>query len=485
MISISKKKLVLNILLFSFLITSFFIFYQTNDVKKMLITLLLTWLCVCLVTIKKDFTGVVFSFFMLSFFTFLLSRITIVTFSGYSPSYTGLLGTAFSNGKTVKDTLFILFLSILFLFVGYSMKIAKKDTKIRIDVVPSFHNVKQVSKLVFLFSFVLRVLVLFEMINTTKSVGYYESFSVFQSSLPSVLVLFSEMYDISLFIFLSCMPKKKECKLFLNLYLLDGFLALLSGRRVEFLLNIIAIIIYISYRHYKNKKEKWINGSLILFLIVVSPILFISLNAIGDIRGGVVTEGTSSILDSVKKFFFSQGISVNVIGYTLEYLDSLPKQNYSFGPIIEFFKTKILDVFFGSDYFLVGQTVQRAMEGNLYSHTISYYIMPDLYLKGIGYGSSYVAELFKDFSLFGVVAGNFFYGLLFKNAFTLLDKGTPFFKGVVFLMIRQVMFAPRSSFSNFLVSSVSIPKLFAIVVILFVSQTLIQTSEKGMSDLEK
>lgn len=484
MVNISVNSVIRKFLPSLLLVIFFSTYYQMNDNYGLFYVLVITWLFVIIATLKKDFSNIVFSFFMVSFFAFLLGRMCTVVFFRYTPSYTGVLGTAFSSGDTVKEILLILFLSIMSLYIGFSINILNRanDEEVRKSNT-NLTNIKLASKLLYYFSFIFRLVVLFEMIRATKTTGYYESFSTFNSTLPGILVIFSEMYDVALFVFLSCMPTKKESVFLIYLYILEGIMSLISGRRVEFLLNTIIILIYIFYRHNKNKDEHWISKRIILVLFLVTPILFIVLNMIGDVRGSNFT-ATSEIENPLKKFFFSQGISVNVIGYTIEFLDSLPNQNYSFGPVIEFFKTKIIDIFSNSNYSLIGQTVQRAMEGNLYSHTISYYIMPDLYLRGIGYGSSYVAELFKDYSLFGVFIGNIVYGCLFRNCFSIVDRSNPFLRGIIFLMIRQMMFAPRNSFTNFLVASISTSKILAIIIIYILSLILMEFSNRKEMTLD-
>src|SRR5690606_3586624 len=119
-----------------------------------------------------------------------------------------------------------------------------------------------------------------------------------------------------------------------------------------------------------------------------------------------------NIIDSIFEFFYAQGVSANVIGYTMVLDESIPDGKlYSIGPILQFISN-----YYG--YFIQGipmpsgQTVELALNGYLFSHTISYLIMPTLYLAGIGYGSSYIAELYADFGYFGIIFGSLFYGLL-------------------------------------------------------------------------
>lgn len=479
MIKLSIKEIMIKIIPIIILISCLIVFYLTNDILNMFFTMLILVFFIFIITIKRDLSNIVFSFFILSFFTFLVARMLVVTIFKYSPTYTSLLGTAFSNEETVKRVLLILSISFISLYFGYSVKLTTPKSKSIKKISNSYLiSIMQASKILFYCSFFFRIMVLFQMIKSTHIYGYYETFATFQSSLPGIFILFSEMYDIALFIFLSCRPTKKECTFLIYLYLFDGLLSLISGRRVEFLLNLIVVVIYIAYRHFTNKNEKWLNKRIVFSLLIVAPIILGLLNVVGEVRGGGSSQ-TSNFNEGINKFFFSQGISVNIIGYTIDFFDSLPKQNYSFGPIIEFFKTKVLNVFIHSNFSPVGQTVQRAMEGNLYSHTISYYIMPDLYLRGIGYGSSYIAELYKDFSYSGIIIGNFFYGFMFRNFFLYVNKNGPYIGGLLFLMIRQIMFAPRSSFTNFLVNSISIPKILAIIIIFCMAQIIMRISKKG------
>lgn len=472
-----KKKIMkgINFVVFVLFTISFVFFSQFRDLNVMFNIIILFMVYTGLVSFSKYPENIPFFLFLVSFFTFLLGRMVVTNYFNYKEGYNGLLGTAFSNPDIVFKILILVFISLLFLSIGYIISLPINFKKKAINNLNK--EIRLISKYFFIFSFIFRILVLVEMIQTSSSVGYYESFSTFSSSLPSVFRLLSEMYDISLFIFLGTMPTKKESLPWISCYVLDGILSMLSGRRSYFLLNIFIIVIYYFYREYdsrKKKGEKWINIRHFLIFIGSFPFLIIVLNIIGSFRGGngYKSDGISA---SFLEFLYSQGISINVIGYTINFDKSLPNRNYSFGPIIEFFVTKILSRFGNINTNLYsGQNIFRALEGNLFSHTISYFIMPDLYLRGIGYGSSYIAELFKDFSYIGVVLGNIFYGVFFRNIFKLIQNVDAILKGIIFLMVRQLMFAPRSGFTNFLVAALSLPKVLCVVIILLISYIINQ-----------
>ena len=62
------------------------------------------------------------------------------------------------------------------------------------------------------------------------------------------------------------------------------------------------------------------------------------------------------------------------------------------------------------------------MEGYQYTHTISYIIMPDLYLKGVGYGSSYVVEVISRLRIYRIDNRRHFNRLLDSNIFKMMGS---------------------------------------------------------------
>lgn len=454
----------------------FTIFYQTGNMIGTVFALLVLVVTLISLSFTNWPRNVPFVLFLISFTTFLLGRVIVTGIFNYNTELLGYLGTSFSDSKIVLHMFLLLFISLVSLYVGYLFRVSIKEKRTE----KSAYYVSEVSKVLFLISFLFRLIVLAEMILSSRTYGYVESFSTFSSSLPGVFQIFADMYDITLFIFLSTKPNKKTTYLFLSLYMIDGIGSLISGRRSIFLLNLIIIVVYIFFRQITNedKNEKWITKKMVSIFAVSIPFLLIMMNIIGNVRN-LDGDGsnTGGILDSIKQFFYSQGVSINILGYVTSMDSTLPKNNYTFGPIIEFIKKNVLSLFGDIDKSMFfGQNVYRAINGNLFSHTISYYINPNLYLQGVGYGGSYIAELYHDFSYLGVIIGNVFYGFLLRNFYGFVNRFGPIVQGCMFIMLRQIMFSPRSGYTNFVATALSVPNVLGIALVIIGSQVLRELS---------
>ncbi|QCS52391.1 O-antigen polysaccharide polymerase Wzy [Priestia flexa] len=207
--------------------------------------------------------------------------------------------------------------------------------------------------------------------------------------------------------------------------------------------------------------------------IVALPVLMVFMTIIGKLRSSNwTTSGDSSVKDSIFEFFYSQGISANLIGYTKLYHEYVPKGRlYTFGPLMEFVDNKIIRPMHGMPG-LFGQNIDRALNGYLYAHAISYLIMPTAYLMGIGYGSSFVAEMYNDFSYGGVFVGSIVYGAILYLFYHMLRNSNYVVVIFTLMMTRSILFAPRGAALSFIVSSFSMPKIFAVIVIVIGAKAL-------------
>ena len=115
---------------------------------------------------------------------------------------------------------------------------------------------------------------------------------------------------------------------------------------------------------------------------------------------------------------------------------------------------------------LKGQTVERALEGYQYSHTISYLIMPDLYERGVGYGSSFIAEWYQDLGMFGVIIGSFLVGVLMVIFTKMFSAKSVLTVTVALLMMRMTLFIPRASSIAFIIDTFSPVNILGVGLIL-------------------
>ncbi len=62
-----------------------------------------------------------------------------------------------------------------------------------------------------------------------------------------------------------------------------------------------------------------------------------------------------------------------------------------------------------------GNSIENALYGHSLAHRLSYLEYGDYYLQGHGVGSCYIAELYHDFGVIGVMAGNYIYGYILRK----------------------------------------------------------------------
>ncbi|WP_033827563.1 O-antigen polysaccharide polymerase Wzy family protein [Bacillus andreraoultii] len=457
-------------------ITLFLIGLLFENIYVMLASVLLILMHNILYSLKEFYKRIIFFSFNITFFVFLIGRMLVVSLFNYKSQHLGLLGLAFHEKDKVLVILACQFISLLSLFIGY-ITIQRLDLKFlkgKKEYSANFiNNFRIISLLLFFFCMIFRIYYLIEMQQVASTEGYYDTFSTFTSSLPSVLVLFSEMYDVALFSYLATNPSKKRSIIPIGLYIFEGLMAAIAGRRSVLMLNLLIILIYFCIRSIndssskENKVEKWFGKKEFVFVSILFPILMVFMTIIEVRRSRYSRTDPSNYFEAILNFFYSQGISANLIGYGQMYKESLPKAGfYTFGPIFEFIDSKVIRPLKGLPE-LFGQTVQRALEGHLFSHAISYLIMPTLYLSGVGYGSSFIAELFVDFSYLGVFIGSMIYGSILFILMYILRNSNLILITFALLMTRQILFAPRGAALAFLVSAFSTSKILAVGIIIF------------------
>lgn len=474
-------KIVRNLLLVSSLLF-FLIGLALENPKTALIAILMVFVNNIMYSVKKLYERVIFFSFNVTFFVFLIGRMVMHAFFGYSNmSYgfsLGIFGLAFYEEQFIFVILTCIYISLVAIYIGYLLiqKVDLSFLRSKKELDGSFlYSLRTFSLVFFYFCLIFRYYNVYEMTQVASVEGYYESYATFTSSLPGILVLFSSMFDVAFFAYLATNPSKKRSIIPILLYLGEGLFATFSGRRSLFMLNLLIVFVYFCIRNVRSsetREKKWLGKFEWTLGMAAVPSLIVFMNIIGRIRGNSSVDSPTGFLESIKSFFHSQGISANVIGYTRLYEDVLPKGKlYTFGPLMEFIDNKIIRPLKGMPE-LWGQTQERALEGYLFTHTISFFIMPTLYLSGVGYGSSFIAELFHDFSYFGVFLGSLVYGSLLFVLFYVLRYSNYILIIFALLMTRAILFAPRAAALSFIVSAFTMSKIVAVIIILFGAKLL-------------
>lgn len=174
--------------------------------------------------------------------------------------------------------------------------------------------------------------------------------------------------------------------------------------------------------------------------------------------------------------------SINVIKFTEKYKSGLdPTAKYSFYSTIQWLQegiwNRLLDL--NLDFSFESQTKLTALHGNNLADYVSYNAMRYTYLKGGGWGSCYIAELYADFGYIGVFLGNILYGVLINGVLKgISKKNSIWLTACGFLVIDSLFKAPRGTFDDFLrnfeyIYNLGIPIIVYIIVNMKPSKRLI------------
>lgn len=469
----SKKIIVRNSILF--ISISFFVigllFSSTNVLVWSLCFMLahnLWYAC------EKFSERIIFFAFNCTFFTFLVGRLVIKTFTGYvDPWSKSPYGLDFQDDNIILSIFIILYLGLLFLYFGYRV-VKNKNLNFKKSKLYSFRRVESiafVSKYLFYFTYIFNVLILRDKANFTDNNGYAELYASYSSSYPGWVEKLSQMCPTALFIYLGTLPSKRKSFFPLVLYVISGVLSLIVGQRNNFVLNLLIVLVYLCLRNITDKKQRWFGKKEIISCIVSFPVIVVILNAVSHIRFES-SSAPKSFLDGISEFFYNQGVSVNLIGYA-QTLDQqfLVGKNYTFGRIIDFLNNNSItqSIFHVPKY--NSQTLESALYGNSFADSVSYILSPSRYLKGWGYGSSYLAELFHDGGYAGVIIGSFILGIILAlmiRAFKHSILGI----WMCLSMTRLLLYVPRDTSTSFFVSTFTLINILTLFIIFLIASLL-------------
>lgn len=445
-----------------------------NNSNVMVVSISVILLHNIIYSLEDFYNRITFLAFQCTFFTFLYGRIffRFISNQGY--------GLNFDSNNTIKHILVSLFISLFFCFLGYLFK-NKNDKEIREGKDNQY--IKIASKYTFYFAFVFRMMVIFERVIFVKDTSYVDYYLSYSSSLPFMAIKFSEMMPIALFIYLACMPSKKECKIPIILYFVEGIGVLAYGQRNGIVLNVLVIIIYLCIRNSMcNVNEKWFGKKQIIITLILAPICIIFLYSFSFIRAGNSYQ-IESPMQTIVKFFDGQGNSVNIIGYGTEFQENFPKgKHYTFGGIVSFFKRNVITEMFLNIPTYKQHTEEMALYGDSYGQTISYLVDSWSYMKGKGLGSCYIAEVYHDYGYIGIILCNTIYGVILAVLGKGLRNKSWLTGAIALLMIKNILYAPRAEAVAFITSSINMINIATIIIIVIFARG-VKTKIKGRNKI--
>lgn len=411
--------------------------------------------------VKKN---ILIIFFHITFFTFLLGRVFFELLNG-NIYY-------LYNHEYVYEVSLILNISLIGLMIGNTFyglfrnrkRIINKSTVNKPFISESkINTIKTVSFIFMLIAFFAMIIRKFEIIILMKSSSYTEWRLLYETVLPSIIIRLSNMYNLSFFVYLSSMPKRKNALIAIAMFLFIGFLTLLYGIRSEIVLNILFSVFYLIIRERFIDKERVNNKNIFKYIAFGLPFIPIILLWIGSYRYGNIFE-FSGIISSFKDFFVDQGGTIDLIFKAIKYGNQLPQNGlYTIDGINEMIKNNYIIKLLFNTITYRAHTIERAIFGTSFGQTIAYYTMPTAYLSGIASGSSYLAEVYLDFGLFGILIINFIYGFILKVMSSITKKNIVLLV-IVFFMVENLLYAPRAATDGFISIFLSFTNIVAILL---------------------
>ena len=280
--------------------------------------------------------------------------------------------------------------------------------------------------------------------------SYAEYYTTDTSTLPAALDIVGATAAALVACYLAQFPRDRSHLVVLGGLVVTTVPQLAMGLRGPFISAIVLAVAYVLLRWRLLGGIRFrVPIAAIAAVVVAIPVAMAGLGALNYAR---FDKASTSGLDPVTDFVYSQSISFSIVSRGLELYPNLPdhaSKNYSLGSVTDYLMFgRPAQVLFDAEP-LGGNTVRHATEGHEFSHAFSYYLYGAGYLEGLGGGSSYLVETYIDG------------GPLLVGAFSLLVGALVMFLGVgytrswlraaVMLMVLPgVLLIPRGNATGFL-----------------------------------
>lgn len=398
--------------------------------------------------------------FLITFFIFLLGRDFVKQFLSYE-----LEPIERKAEVHVWISFLISLLSLVFSFNFFTERVKREDKKPKnLSIKSKIYKqaVRQNSLMFFYISYVFAIIskiaVIIYVYNSSFT-QYYVGYSDYlkRNTLLYIISKIEIMMPISWAIYLGTFPKKRDIRLPLALYFIYLLLSLGTGQRSTSMLGLIFLLVYYLFRD--RDEEVWISKKLMIAGLISLPFLALFISFYEMYRKGASLESIS-LIDGGLKFLYDQGVTSTIVKKAYIYKGFIPDQIYS----LEFMHSGILARLFNIPVYH-GNNVDHALYGGSFAHSLSYITMRNSYLAGMGTGSSYIAELYQDFSYPGIVLGNILYAYIIYKISD-LDKNKYISNGYKLFIIPFILWAPRGSLTNFISQSLT-PSTIAVFLVIF------------------
>ncbi len=356
---------------------------------------------------------------------------------------------SFSHHTLVKIN-FVLIFTLIGLNIGYLIGYKKYYfTSLKKNLKTSYSKIFNIKIAYFLYivgaiSFIIKVALY---VNILRQYGY-EYLYTGNYNLPWFIRVFDDFLYIGYILVMVNFPSKKRAVVLSIFTIFLYSTSLLTGMRGEFFTVLFSIIWMFSKLY--NWQPKLYN----ILLFGLSMVLLGQ--SVLMIKYSHVTYEFVDVFDLILLFFYSQGVSILTVGYVIEFSDMYA----SFYQGVRYFTAPFISMFLT----LTGQKqpVHLAAPTDIYnfSDMLSSYIDLEGYKLGVGYGSSYVVNIFSfGADVLGVLIGAMLLGFVVAwMSYKLIYKKYGLF--ICMIMLPFLFWTPRSTVSGLLMKY-----LFAFIIL--------------------
>lgn len=275
----------------------------------------------------------------------------------------------FFTESVVNEILYVFLLTLLFIHLGFFMAVKYNKLDFDIEIKRNELHITFAKGLFTLFSFMLAIK-LFIQFKAILTYGYNAYYTGILKNIEYPIYTYGSgtIMTIAFIIFIASRPNKKEFITYSSIYLLVKLLDSLKGARAIFLTQLLFIIWYY-VKAYKPKIRYFDLFKILGFSLVFSQILV-------SFREKKLF--SLKLITSIENFFFSQGVSYLVLGYTIDLKEILVNKLY------------IIQGIFG----FKPQGQEALNTTNSLPDVLTYLLDPKAYIKGEGIGSNFIAEAY-------------------------------------------------------------------------------------------
>ena len=379
------------------LICSFFLENVSIDILDLLV-LTAVYMCVISVflAVKNGYkNNLSFIIFVFSFFTLCVGSYAL---NIHNSNYYGKLvfhSTCSISYANEAKGLICMVISLFFIGIGYFFRI-KNNTINIIEETPHINHIVVISKGIMIFGMIFAAIKMGSNIFRFVVFGYrstYTGVTILSGAFATIVDIFDGLYLIGFISYLATLPDIKRARLHIAFYILYSCSFLLIGSRGGFVTYILFLLWYFGKIDNLKDGKKILTKSRIFIILIVSFFLIAFLYNYQYIRNGISVKSTS-VLDSFRSFFESQGLSGRLTALGLEYENEVKRYvspfMIFFSPIILYVKRNaVFRIIFGS---YAGQSLENLQRYPNFSWAITYATNPSSFLSGGGLGSNYIAE---------------------------------------------------------------------------------------------